>query len=83
MKRDPEVIRKLLIFFEEKKDDNLVEAKSINIDSHDPDTIQYHIDLMYEAGFLSYEPDPKGGSGNDFLGVHVRWFNLNSSLHSV
>ena len=34
MKRDPEVIRKLLIFFEEKKEEKLVEAKSINIDNH-------------------------------------------------
>lgn len=55
MKRDPEIVRKLLIFFEEKTGDKLVEAKSISIDSHDTDTIQYHLDLMYEAGFLSCE----------------------------
>jgi len=55
MKRDPEIIRKLLLFFEEKPDVSHVEAKSIKIDDHDPDTIQYHINLMYEAGFLSCE----------------------------
>jgi hypothetical protein len=55
MNLDPEVIRKLLIFLEEKKDDTMVEAMSTNIDSPDPDTIRYHIDLMYEAGFLSCE----------------------------
>ncbi len=55
MKRDPEIIRKLLLFFEEKSDVNLAEAKSIKVDGHDPSVIQYHIDLMYEAGFLSCE----------------------------
>ena len=55
MKRDPEIIRKLLLFFEEKPDVSLVEAKSIKVDGYDPGTIQYHIDLMYEAGFLSSE----------------------------
>ena len=55
MKRDPEIIRKLLLFFEEKPDVSLVEAKSIKVDCYDPGTIQYHIDLMYEAGFLSCE----------------------------
>jgi len=55
MKRDPEVIRRLLLFFEEKPDVNLVEAKSVKIDGQDLATIQYHIDLMFEAGFLSYE----------------------------
>lgn len=56
MKRDPELIRKLLLFFEERPDIGLIEAKSIGIEGHDPTTIQYHIDLMYEAGFLSCEP---------------------------
>jgi hypothetical protein len=55
MKRDPEIIRKLLLFFEEKPDVNLVDPKSITIDGHDSTTIHYHIDLMYEAGFLSCE----------------------------
>lgn len=55
MKRDPEIIRQLLLFFEEKPDVSLMEAKSIKIDGHNPGTIQYHIDLMYEAGFLSCE----------------------------
>jgi len=55
VKRDPEIIRKLLLFFEEKPDVSLVEAKSIKVDGYDPGTIQYHIDLMYEAGFLSSE----------------------------
>lgn len=56
MKRDPELIRKLLIFFEDKPDCTLIDAKTIQIDGHDPVTIQYHLDLMYEAGFLSGEP---------------------------
>ena len=56
MKRDPDVIRELLIFFEEKLDSNLVAAKAININGHDSAIIQYHLDLMYEAGFLSGEP---------------------------
>lgn len=56
MKRDLETIRKLLIFFEEKSNSNLVEAKAITLDGQDPEVIQYHLDLMYEAGFLSGEP---------------------------
>lgn len=56
MKRDPELVRKLLIFFEDKADCELIEAKAIHIDDYDSATIQYHLDLMYEAGFLNGEP---------------------------
>ena len=44
-----------MLFFEEKPDVGVVEAKSIEIEGHDTTTIQYHIDLMYEAGFPSCE----------------------------
>jgi len=75
MKRDPELIRKLLIFFEDKKDDTLVDAKSVNIDNHDEDTIRYHMVLMCEAGFLSCEPTNSSTSDRliDALPFRLTW----------
>jgi len=54
MKRDFDLIRKLLIFFEEKPGPEHVEIPPIK--GYDDLTIKYHLVLLYDAGFLRCEP---------------------------
>jgi len=54
MSRDFELIRKLLIFFEEKQSARHVEIPPI--DGYDERVIKYHLVLLHQAGFLSCEP---------------------------
>ena len=53
MKRDLELIRELLLFFEEKQDDAPVEVPPI--EGYSQYQIAYHLLLMHEAGFLHGE----------------------------
>ena len=54
MKRDFELIRKLLIFFEEKQSASHVEVPPI--DGYDQRTIKYHLILLHDADLLQCEP---------------------------
>jgi hypothetical protein len=53
MRRDLDLIRKLLIFFEEKRDARHVEVPPI--EGFSELEIKYHLVLMYEAGLLQRE----------------------------
>lgn len=54
MKRDPDLVRQLLIFFDAKSSPDLVKIPSI--EGYDVLTIKYHGVLLYDAGFLRCEP---------------------------
>lgn len=54
MKRDMELIRKLLLFFDEKETPEQVQVPPI--DGYNDLTIKYHLVLMYDAGLLRCEP---------------------------
>ena len=54
MKRDFELIRKLLIFFENKQSPECVEVPPI--DGYDDRKIKTHLVLLYDAGLLRCEP---------------------------
>ena len=56
MKRDMELIRKLLMFFNEKEEPEMVEAPDIG-EEFSRSVIQYHLRLMCQAGWLSYEAE--------------------------
>ena len=53
MKRDFDLIRKLLLFFEEKPGPESVEVPPI--DGYDVITIKYHLVLLYDGGLLRCE----------------------------
>lgn len=55
MKRDMDLVRTLLFYFEDKSDSAHVKAEDIIIEGFDQSTIQYHIDMMCEADLLSCE----------------------------
>lgn len=54
MKRDFELIRKLLMFFEGKQSSEHIEVPPI--DGYDALTIKYHLVLLHDAGLLRCEP---------------------------
>lgn len=54
MKRDMELIRKLLFYFDEKPGPQGVEVPQI--EGYDDTSIKYHCLLLYQAGLLTAEP---------------------------
>jgi len=54
VKRDLELIRKLLIFFEKKESSQHVEVPPI--EGYDEPAIKYHLVLLNDAGLLRCEP---------------------------
>lgn len=55
MKRDMDLIRYLLFYFEEKDDFAHVKSDDIEISGYDAKLVAYHVYLMCEAGLLSCE----------------------------
>ena len=55
MKRDFELIRKLLFYFDEKAGLGAVEYPAI--EGYDDITIKYHILLLAQAGLIDFEPE--------------------------
>ena len=67
MKRDMELMRKLLFAIEEQYEPGEITIFSINIPDYDTQTIAEHCDLIFQAGFIkSYEPITGGGRVLDF-----------------
>ena len=54
MKRDLDLVRKLLVYFEDKAGPEPV--KQPLIDGYSDQEIQYHLVLLFDAGFLRCEP---------------------------
>jgi DNA-binding transcriptional ArsR family regulator len=54
MKRDMELVRKLLLFLEEKPDHVVLEK--VELEGYDPVTIGHHLVVLYEAGYIEGEP---------------------------
>lgn len=53
MKRDPDLIRKLLIHLEEKPDDKII--TELELEGHDKNEVMYHFILMDQAGLIRCE----------------------------
>jgi hypothetical protein len=53
MKRDIDLIRKLLLYLEEKPDDKIV--KDLELEGFSGDEVQYHFILMDQAGLIRCE----------------------------
>ena len=79
MRRDPELIRKLLIFFENKDSLKIVEADSLAIDGYDSKAIEYHLMLMAQADLLDFEAF-RSKTNPDRL-IRVMPFNLTWKGH--
>ena len=53
MKRDLDLVRKILIHFEDKENDQMEE--NVQIEGYEPHFVRYHLLLMDEAGLLRCE----------------------------
>ena len=76
MKRDFDLVRKLLIYFEEKPGPEHVEVPPI--DGYDELTIKYHLVLLHDADLLRCEP-VKSSSGDRV--IYVLPFDLTWDGH--
>ena len=77
MTRDFDLIRKLLMFFDEKPDGRMVQHPKVG-DEYSDDLIQYHLGLLYEAGLLIAEVERS--STSDRI-INVYPFNLTWQGH--
>tara|TARA_B100002003_G_scaffold241638_1_gene263590 strand:+ start:1590 stop:1967 length:378 start_codon:yes stop_codon:yes gene_type:complete len=55
MKRDLELVRKLLIYLEEKQDPAHRQSADIQIEGYSHAEIGYHLRLLFQAGFIHGE----------------------------
>lgn len=76
MKRDAELVRKLLLFFDDKLGPEYVKVPEIP--GYDDLTIKYHLVLLYDAGFLSCEPVKSSSSDRV---IYVLPFDLTWAGH--
>jgi hypothetical protein len=73
VKRDMELVRKLLLFFEAKPDQSAIE--NVEIDGYDREAIGYHLILLYEADLIAAEPYVSKTSNRiiDVLPFRLTW----------
>lgn len=53
MKRNPDLVRKILIYLDEKPDDKMV--TELQLEGHDANEVMYHFILMDQAGLIRCE----------------------------
>lgn len=68
MKRDIDLIRKLLLYLEEKPDDNMIEDLEIN--GFSKIQVQYHFILMAQAGLIRCERSLSSSTSDRVIRVY-------------
>jgi len=79
MRRDPELIRKLPIYFEKKDSLAIVESGSLQIEGYDNKAIEYHLVLITQANLIDFEAF-RSKSNPERL-IRVMLFNLTWKGH--
>lgn len=75
MNRDMDLVRKLLIWFDAKKDTRGVRSDAICIEGHDQLTVRFHILLLAQRGLVDHEPMKSSTSDRiiDALVFNLTW----------
>ncbi|QIB65005.1 DUF2513 domain-containing protein [Kineobactrum salinum] len=68
MKRDLDLVRKILIFFEEKENDRIV--RELSFEGYSDLQVKYHLLLMDEAGLLRCERVVSKSTPTRVIAVH-------------
>ena len=68
MKRNADLIRKLLIYLEEKPTDKIV--TDFEIDGHDKNEVMYHFILMDQAGLIRCEREVSSSTSDRVIKVY-------------
>lgn len=55
MRRDPDLVRKLLLYFEGRQ--SFAVDREVRIEGYSDDDVQYHLLLLAQSGFITYEAD--------------------------
>lgn len=55
MKRHMDLVRHLLFVFEEKPGPEMMRVSDLTVEGYSPGEIQYHLNLMYQAGLVNGE----------------------------
>ena len=72
MKRDLQLVRGILLHFEEKQ--NWAYEDPLIIEGYDEKLVSYHVQIMYEAGLLNGEPTKTNeGRIYDVLPFRLTW----------
>jgi hypothetical protein len=72
MKRDLQLVKKILLHFEEKTD--WTGEKKLTIAGYDDKLVSYHVDILFEAGLINGEPSKtKEGRIHDVLPFRLTW----------
>ena len=79
MKRDIDLIRKLLIYLEDKPDDKMV--KELELDGYDKSNIMYHFILMDQAGLIRCEREVSSSTSDRVIMVYP--FGLSWQGHEL
>jgi Hypothetical protein (DUF2513) len=69
MMRDFDLIRKLLVSFEEKQHFEMVQTVDVGTE-YSVDQVQYHLRLLCQAGFLDYEAERSSTSDDRIIQVY-------------
>ena len=82
MKRDMELVRELLLYFEEKPDPKVIMPADVVIPGREPSEVHYHILIMCEAGLLTCERVESSTTPSrlvDALPFGLSWPGMSSS----
>ncbi len=72
MKRDIQLVREILLHFEEKQDWSYEDP--VLIDGYEKRLVDYHMQIMYEAGLINGEPTKtEQGRLYDILPYRLTW----------
>ena len=69
MKRDMELVRKILLALEERDDD----SKEFNMEDVDNKTLRYHLKIMEQAGLVDVDIKP-AGDNMFWIYASITWF---------
>ena len=68
MKRDIDLVRKLLLYLEEKPDDKVV--KDLELEGYSKGEVKYHFILMDQAGLLRCEREVSSSTSDRVIRVY-------------
>ncbi|MCZ6799427.1 MAG: DUF2513 domain-containing protein [Nitrospirae bacterium] len=79
MKRDIDLVRKLLLYLEEKSDDEMV--KDLKLEGYSIDVVRYHFILMDQAGLIRCERSVSSSTSDRVICVYP--FSLTWEGHEL
>lgn len=72
MKRDMDLVRKLLFYLEENQGTELLLARDIKIDGYEADAIYYNLKIMGEGGLIAGR-DMSTQDCRDYIIYYITW----------